>query len=287
MGYIDDVMKAIDEMEHRLTEPITLEEAAAWAGYSPYHFHRLFQTLTGLTVGSYLRGRRLTEAAAALAGTGKRILDIALEYQFQSQEGFTRAFARAFGMTPFEYRKSKLRSVPHPRLRITREQLVHLKEGVSMKPRIVSKDPLKLVGMAYHGYHGDVQFRDVAALWQRFISRSSTIANAKGEGAYGVCFDDKGEDQPFSYIACIEVDSLEDIPIEMVGKTLPANDYAVFTLRGIGNIGKTYQYAYGTWLPNSDYVLAGDYDFEYYGPQFKDDAESEMEIWIPVKAKVK
>lgn len=286
MGYIDDVMRAVDGMEGRLTEPITLQEVAAWAGYSPYHFHRLFQALTGLTIGAYLRGRRLAEAATILAGSRKRVLDVALEYQFQSQEGFARAFARAYGMTPQEYRKSRLTAVPYPRPRITREVLVHLKEGISMNPKIVSKGKIRLVGMVYHG---DNQKSEISALWTRFNPRMCAVGTAKEEGAYGVCFNDNRGDQTFTYMASVEVDSLEDVPMDMVGKTLPANTYAVFTHKGsLDNLRKTYEYIYGTWLPNSDYVSGGDYDFELYDARFKPGSDqSELDIYLPVKARVK
>ena len=80
---------------------------------------------------------------------------------------------------------------------------------------------------------------------------------------------------------------LEDILMDMVGKTLPANTYAVFTHRGsLTKLGLTCQYIYGKWLPNSDYVLAGEYDFEHYDQRFQgtDNENTEFDIYVPVKA---
>jgi AraC-like DNA-binding protein/GNAT superfamily N-acetyltransferase len=96
--------RAILYLESNLTEPASVAEAAALVGYSRYHFSRTFLERIGITPAAYLRKRRLTEAARELATTSKRILDIALDYQFQSQEAFTRSFKREFGVSPGFYR---------------------------------------------------------------------------------------------------------------------------------------------------------------------------------------
>ncbi|RIK42754.1 MAG: hypothetical protein DCC55_07835 [Chloroflexi bacterium] len=95
---------AVAYMESNLTQPASVEGAAALAGYSRTHFSRTFLNVTGITPVAYLRKRRLTEAARELVTSSKRILDIALDYQFQSQEAFTRSFKREFGVSPGFYR---------------------------------------------------------------------------------------------------------------------------------------------------------------------------------------
>lgn len=97
--------QAIHYIESHLTQPATVAEAAVVAGYSRHHFSRTFLALTGLSPTSYLRKRRLTEAARELITSPKRILDIALDYQFGSQEAFTRSFKQEFGVSPGLYRQ--------------------------------------------------------------------------------------------------------------------------------------------------------------------------------------
>lgn len=99
------IAHAITYLETHLTEPTTVEQAAAAAGYSRHHFSRIFLALTGLTPTSYLRKRRLSEAARELVTSSKRILDIALDYQFGSQEAFSRSFKQEFGLSPGAYRR--------------------------------------------------------------------------------------------------------------------------------------------------------------------------------------
>ena len=90
-------------IETRLREPITLKELADAAGYSPWHAARLFREATGLSPFDYIRSRRLTKAALRLRDGDERVLDVALDFVFDSHEGFTRAFSKEFGIPPKRY----------------------------------------------------------------------------------------------------------------------------------------------------------------------------------------
>ena len=92
-----------------LREPITARDVADAAGYSPFHAARVFRGETGLAPFEYIRRERLTQSAHALRSGEARVLDVALDFVFGSHEGFTRAFANAFGITPKKYA-----SVPKP-----------------------------------------------------------------------------------------------------------------------------------------------------------------------------
>lgn len=102
---ITAVQRMQDYIEAHITEAITLSRLAAAAGYSPWHSARIFKELTGKTPFEYIRRRRLSEAAVRLADSDARVVDVALEFVFDSHEGFTRAFSREFGVTPQDYRK--------------------------------------------------------------------------------------------------------------------------------------------------------------------------------------
>ena len=69
---------------------ITARDAAEAVSYSYYHFHRYFSAVMGETIGSYIRGRRLTQAAWELTHSKKKIIDIGLSLYFESAESFTR-----------------------------------------------------------------------------------------------------------------------------------------------------------------------------------------------------
>jgi AraC family transcriptional regulator len=87
-----------------LDERITLEGIADVAGFSPFHFHRIFRVAFGENLNAYVMRRRLQRAARELARGTDSITDIGLRCGYESPSAFGRAFARAFGMTPSAYR---------------------------------------------------------------------------------------------------------------------------------------------------------------------------------------
>ena len=88
--------------EH-LHDPITARDVSDAAGYSQYHAGRIFKKQTGLTLFEYIRRERLLASAHVLRQGKTRVLDVALDFVFDSHEGFTRAFANGFGITPKKF----------------------------------------------------------------------------------------------------------------------------------------------------------------------------------------
>lgn len=94
-------------IQAHLQEPVTADDVAKAAGYSQYHAARLFKEETGVSPFEYIRRERLLQSAYALRGGRSKILDVALDFVFDSHEGFTRAFTKAFGITPKKYSDCK------------------------------------------------------------------------------------------------------------------------------------------------------------------------------------
>lgn len=107
MDNAGSMRKALDHIERHLHEDLTIEAVAAVTGFSISHFHSIFHRVTGCTPAEHIRRRRLSCAAIDLALSRRRVLDIALDYQFQSQEVFTRAFKQYFGVTPGLFRRHR------------------------------------------------------------------------------------------------------------------------------------------------------------------------------------
>ncbi|CAH1197266.1 AraC family transcriptional regulator [Paenibacillus sp. JJ-223] len=100
------VQLMVDWVEANITESRSLLNMSEQLGYSPYYCSRQFNQLTGMTLRDYVWTRRISRAALELRDTDQRILDIAVKYGFSSQEAFTRAFSKAFQLTPTAYRKA-------------------------------------------------------------------------------------------------------------------------------------------------------------------------------------
>ncbi len=99
--------RAITFMEQHLKQSVSIEDIARAAGFSKSTLQRRFLEATNVTVGLFLRRLRINAAAAELVATRRPIVDIALEYQFESQQTFTRAFRDTTWLTPGEARRLK------------------------------------------------------------------------------------------------------------------------------------------------------------------------------------
>ncbi|MGY0371984.1 HD domain-containing protein [Clostridium sp. JNZ J1-5] len=86
-------------IEKNINESITIEDVAKDAGYSLYYFSRVFKKQMGLSVMEYVKERRLIKASEEISN-GNKIMDVALNYGYQSHSGFTKAFKNKFGFSP-------------------------------------------------------------------------------------------------------------------------------------------------------------------------------------------
>jgi len=129
------------------------------------------------------------------------------------------------------------------------------------------------------------------ALWQRFMPRRGEIHNQLSDTLYSVevypsgYFDDFKPGNEFEKWAGVEVKDNANQPDDIELLTIPAGQYAVFTHRGPASAGpKTYQYIFGVWLPNSDYIIDDRPHFALMDEKYKHEhPDSEEDIYIPVK----
>ncbi len=119
--YYKKLQKSLDYIEEHIKEDISLEDLAGLCYYSTHHYHRVFQSVIGIPVTDYIRKRKLSVAAGEILETDKKIIDIALDYGFNSHETFSRAFKRIFDITPNEYRKLKTHAIPTDFWKVTFE----------------------------------------------------------------------------------------------------------------------------------------------------------------------
>ena len=101
------VVEAIRLVESDGARPLGLEDLAASAGMSKYHFLRVFRRLTGMTPYQYLLSARMRRAALELASSRRPVLDVALDAGFGDLSTFNHRFRAAFGATPTQYRASR------------------------------------------------------------------------------------------------------------------------------------------------------------------------------------
>jgi AraC-like DNA-binding protein len=105
MYMISDMLNSVlAYIDKHIYEKINLCDLAGLVGYSPFYFSKLFSDAMGMPVTGYIRIRKLQYAIVSLL-EGRKVLDVAILYAFDSHEGFTRAFTQLFGSTPSTVRK--------------------------------------------------------------------------------------------------------------------------------------------------------------------------------------
>ncbi len=284
MSNLESMHQAVQFIERHLKEPMTVQDVADAAGYSLYHFSRTFNSVIGHSPYDYIMRRRLSESARELIESGKRIIDIALAYQFNNPETYSRAFRSMFGAPPNQVRKNKSLSNLIFKSRITLEYIQHINQGDYLKPKFVERSAIHLVGMASL-VKDQAEVR--AELQEKLGYEVESIAHRlQPERYYGVSFfPQTWEMEGFFYLAGVEVASLEAIPPVLVGKTIPPLKYVRFIHKGPAkDVGMTFDYIYQTWLPKSGNTLAAPLEIESYGEQYRgsDNPDSENEILIPI-----
>ena len=290
MSYIPAAEKAIDFIEEHIREDICVEQVASLAGFSKFHFLRVFKALTDNTLASCIRKRRLTLAAADLLESSTPILEIALAYHYNSQEAFTRAFKNHYKMTPMAYRQNGFPFVNSEKV-VLSGPIMELRQRLEeqpLVPRLVQMDAIEVVGFQVENRIPGA----TSALWNRFDQHEHRIKNAiRPVAYYGLekMTDSRSASPTVQYLASLAVTSPLEIPDGMVAETIPANQYAVFTIAAVPEfLQLAVRKIYGKWLPEAGLHPVGDYDFEFFDENYRhNDPVSTFEFCIPVKTSPK
>lgn len=277
------VEKALWFIEARYGQEISLDDIAEHIGVSRFHLSRAFPLTIGQSLSAYLRGRRLTEAAKALAAGAPDILAVALDATYGSHEAFTRAFRDQFGLTPEQARArgtlDGLKLIEPIRYDAT--DFADL-----APPRIIEGRPLLIAGLAER--HANNRPEEVPAQWQRLTPYIDCMPHAVGDGAaYGIVVDLFFNPESFQYLNGLAVIAVHDLPPELTALRLPAQRYASFTHPGHVSTMRTTVHTIFTHSIETLGLEVGDFPnfVEYYGPRFDPEAgEGEVEIWVPLRA---
>ncbi|MEA4894652.1 MAG: AraC family transcriptional regulator [Oscillospiraceae bacterium] len=281
------IVRAVDYIEAHLEDSLDLGRIAQEMGYSKYHLHRMFTSVVGLTVHSYVQRRRLTEAARLLIFSEQSIMEIALSAGYETQQSFSVAFKALFRRSPQVFRK-KHEFYPF-QLKYSVDGNKQLRGDRIMDIRTVEGSQILLVGYMANTKRG---FGVIGKCWRNLHTHKGNIEHRTdmnflvGLNDYSVNFFYENDQPAFDYYATVEVSEVSHIPKGMRMKELPMSKYMVFSFRGKtkDSLQPVVDYIYKEWFPQSTCQLNENarYDFARYGEAADKDGSSDIEYWVPI-----
>lgn len=281
--YREDINRVIKAIIRHPGDDWTTQTLAGLAGISPYHFHRIFRTLTGETMFAFLQRRRLLRAIELINEDKFTLTEIALECGFDSSSSLSRAFRKHLGCTPSEYRQqhsSLLLPPSRPRV-IDSEQLpVEIRKIRRRKAVIVERK-----GMV------EQDFSAAATAAFRVLTSELKRVNAWAviRERIGICPDEASlvPDVDARYQAGFLYEGeLPPMNDEVRQVTIPAGNWAVSVHQGsYETCWQSWNRMYRDWLPSSEHQLRDAAPFEIYLNNIKQVPPEDLrtEIWIPIR----
>lgn len=286
MEWTVGIQRAIDYIESHIDEELDYADIARQAVFSVYYFQRIFGILCGVSVGEYIRQRRLTLAGSELILTDERIIDIALKYGYESPESFTRAFSKYHGVTPSEARKSGAELRSFSRLSVE----IKMKGGNYMNYKIVEKPSFRVIEkVETHSIVNSENKKTIPAFWKRAHTDGTmkTLLEHTDDKSliFGICYGNAPTDsKTFEYSIASYYCGDGVVPDGYRVTEIPARTWAVFKCVGAmpDAIQKMWHRICSEFFPASGYEPTYEMDIEAYtdGDMTSDDYRSE--IWLPI-----
>ncbi len=291
---IDDSILYIKE---HINENLTVQDIANYVGYSVFHFCRIFSLITNLTVMEYIRKYRLSLARSELS-SDKKIIDVALQYGFETASGFSKSFRKEFGYTPTSY---------IVRMNNTDNTFVKNISEVLLPPKIIKKKSFKLAGYGIYTNIAEQKIEDVSAYWDSYQginleNRLYEQLKPPKHGEIGVWIPYKKSEKGV-YLFAVIVENFDKVTSDMLVVEIPAATYAVFTTPPVNNLDtatmydkdplsisvkETWKYIFTEWFGKCQYSIdETKYAFELYDERCHASKKAVMSIYVPIKEREK
>ena len=274
---------------HISDDGLNLDAIAEKMEYSKYHLHRLFTAVVGFPIHSYIKRRRLTEAARMIVYTKKPILEIALNSGYETQRSFSAGFKNMYGYSPGRYRKQgeffplQLKFDIHSREKLRGDKILKIEKIRSEEIYLAGYKAstgkgFHVIGRCFRKLHQNKQQIENRLDWDFLIGVNDYSSFQFGEDMVS-----------FDYIAGAQVSDFRKLARGMGKFTLPKSDYIVFTFSGKNedSMQSIVEYIYQEWFPSASCQFSDKnlYDFVKYGEKKDQNGISEIQYWVPVLLK--
>lgn len=284
MDWIKNLNRALEFIENNIEKELNNEMIAKEAYSSNFHFYRVFNIITGKTLGEYIKERRLTLASQDIIGKKMKIIDVALKYGYNEPGAFTKAFKRFHGVTPTQAINTNHNLKATPPLKF----FIDVKGEDQMDYRIEKKEKFTVIGasLSTTGKDGE-NYKAIPKFWQE-KSKDGTIdellPHLKEKGLLGICYDFDMKTENFKYMVAAEGDKTSGKITDKL--EIPELTWAIFPGKGKmpDALQVLWKKIYQEWFPATNYVVNPGPELELYLSEEPDEnGNEEFEVWVPVK----
>ena len=298
------IQASLDYIDDNVREKLNVAALAEAAGYSAFHFSRIFKEAAGISVMAYVTRRKLDFAAHDLSRGGK-VIDAAMEYGFETHAGFTKAFVSRFGFPPSLCR---LRIDAKPPGSVNVQAILEeIKGGFTMniQPHIIELTPFSVVGYPDRYKKPSVRrTADAPTFWHTLeMDCAPLLTELYDTFPYSkhfeisMCYDADVKTGEFTYLLGRGIDDLRDLANmkpEMTRVDIEGGLYAVFFTPPVADsyiqaAQDMWNDIFLRWLPQSEFMYDDTrYDFEYHDHRdhgWYFGGKLQIDICIPIRQK--
>jgi len=283
------ILNVLRHLQEHLDRDLSIEELAAVASFSEFHFHRIFREIVGEPVGEHVRRLRLERAALELYYTDRPIKQIAAEVGYGSHEAFTRAFIAHFGASPAEYRARLAKpwgSTLADTVFSPAESAGHDPFQIAERIRRIEITRTPSTRVAYMRSVGNYQ-TELAATWGRFFAwQSGRGLGGPSVAKYNLPLDNPDLTPPDKQRAdcCLAVPDDFTAEGEVGVQTIPGGDYAVAVHVGPWPLVRmAWHWMFNVWLPRSGHRFRQGPAYEvFWNPGDTPIEQWELHIHVPI-----
>jgi AraC family transcriptional regulator len=301
--YISRINRVIDHIEKNIDSSLGLKKLSRIACFSEFHFHRIFSSLVGETLSSFIKRLRVEKAAAMLIGNPKySITDIAFRCGFSGSAAFSRAFKEHYSVSASEFRSGDYKQISKNckveskkgKEKSTGSHYIDsgtsiLKGGLEMKVEVKEIPEMSVAYIRHIGpYKGDVE------LFQRLSEKLVKWAGPRNlvnfpETKYLIIYHDNPEitdEDKLRVSVCITVPENTEVDGDVGKMIIPKGKYAMAHFEITADqFQEAWNSVYRDWLPESGYQPEDRPCYELYSGNCEEskDGKFKVDICVPIK----